>query len=128
MLRARSARRRACLLASRLVGGGGVVPPGDDPGCGWCLGWLFVADASQVGEEVLEGFGVTGNYHAVRGAVFGDQVAVVVAVLDIDPVAEGFVQMPEPAFGVEVFTGGVPPALGGVGVVVLGDVVEVAVE
>ena len=104
----------------------GVVT-GDDPWCGWGLGGLFEADAAEVREEVFQGFGVAADAVALGGDVLGDEAAVVVAVLHIDPVAEGLVQMPEPTLGVQVLTGG-ETAAGGALAVVLGDVVEVAAE
>ena len=88
---------------------------------------MFEPDPPKVGEGVFEGFGVAGQGDLFGGFVFGDQAAVVVAVLHIDPVPVGFEQVTRSAFGVEVLTRRCPTA-GGVGVVVFGDVVEIARE
>ena len=78
-------------------------------------------------EQVFEGFGVAVDGDAFRCGVCGVQASVGVAVLLVDPVAVSFEEMARAAFRVEVVTRG-RTAIRGMGVVVFGDVVEVAVE
>lgn len=78
-------------------------------------------------EQVFEGFGVAVDRDAFRCGVCGVQASVGVAVLLVDPVAVSFEEMARAAFRVEVVTRG-RTAIRGMGVVVFGDVVEVAVE